>query len=91
MAFDHKKYQNITFDVGTTLYGVGCATWIYFMVKEPIKRAWAKHKLKKVVKKLDHIGNELILAENEGLRKENEELLRKNQELIDQIPKTEEA
>ncbi len=91
MAFDHKKYQNIIFDAGLTLYGASMIGFAYQCLKEPIKTAIYKHKIKRALKKLEKTGNEMLILENEKLEKENKELYEKNQELLNQIPKTTEA
>ena len=91
MTFDHKKYQNIILDAGLTLYGASMIGFAYQCLKEPIKTAIYKHKIKRALKKLEKTGNEMLIIENESLKKENEELLKTNEELINQIPKTTEA
>lgn len=91
MTFDHKKYQNIIFDAGLTFYAGATIGFAYQCLKQPIKEAIHKHKIRKALKKLEKIGNEMLIIENESLKKENEELLKTNSELLNKIPKTEEA
>lgn len=94
MAFDHKKFQNLSMDVSVGALAVGTLGYMVFVlhqVKPIVKRAYHMHKLKKLAKKLNKQEAELIVVENSELKTKNEELYQENQKLIEQFQKTQEA